>query len=195
MPVPVLCIVGKKKSGKTTLIEGLLPELISLGLSVGTLKHDAHSFEMDREGKDSWRHRRAGAATVVVSSPAQVAVIRSVDREMSLAELAEVYFSDRQLVLAEGYFRSDMPKIEVFRAEAHAQPLCHRGNAEEKRLLAMVADARTDVGVPLFSPDDSAGLAEWIARRFHGWVRSGLWSADRVGEGSCHPGGRRTARR
>jgi len=195
MSVPVLCIVGKKKSGKTTLIEGLLPELTALGLSVGTVKHDAHSFEMDREGKDSWRHRQAGAATVVVSSPAQVAVIRSVDREMSLAELAEVYFSDRHLVLAEGYFRSDMPKIEVFRAGAHAEPLCHPGNAEEKRLLAMVADTRMDAGVPLFSLDDSAGLAEWIARRFHGWVRSGLWSADKAGEAMCRAGVRRTTRR
>ncbi|WP_285905840.1 molybdopterin-guanine dinucleotide biosynthesis protein B [Pseudodesulfovibrio pelocollis] len=195
MSVPVLCIVGKKKSGKTTLIEGLLPELAALGLSVGTVKHDAHSFEMDREGKDSWRHRQAGAATVAVSSPTRVAVIKSVDREMSLAELAETFFADRQLVLAEGFFRSDMPKIEVFRAEAHAEPLCDKDNADEKRLMAMVTDDPADAGVPVFALNDAAGLAEWIARRFHGWVRSGLWSADRLGERVCKAAGRRTSRR
>jgi molybdopterin-guanine dinucleotide biosynthesis protein B len=180
MSVPVICIVGKKKSGKTTLIEGLLPELAALGLSVGTIKHDAHSFEMDHEGKDSWRHRQAGAATVAVSSPTRVAVIRSVDREMSLPELAATYFADRQLVLAEGYYRSDMPKVEVFRAEAHAEPLCNRGNAADRRLLAMVTDDPADPGVPVFALDDAAGVAAWIARRVHGWVQSGLWSARRL---------------
>lgn len=81
MTPPVICIVGKKKSGKTTFIEKLIPELQALGLSVGTVKHDAHSFDMDHEGKDSWRHRHCGAETVVVSSPAQVAVIRSWKRK------------------------------------------------------------------------------------------------------------------
>lgn len=182
MSVPVICVVGKKKSGKTTFIEKLLPELAALGLSVGTVKHDAHSFEMDREGKDSWRHRQAGAATVAVSSPTQVAVIKTVDREMWLAELAETFFADRHLVLAEGYFRSDMPKIEVFRAEAHAEPLCGPHNSGEKHLLAMITDDAADVadsGVPVFGLDDADQVAAWIARRFHGWVQSGLWSAER----------------
>jgi molybdopterin-guanine dinucleotide biosynthesis protein B len=176
MKVPIICIVGKKKSGKTTFIEGLLPRFAALGLSVGTIKHDAHAFEMDREGKDSWRHRQAGAATVVVSSPAQVALIKSVDREMWLPELAESFFADRDLVLAEGYYRSDMPKIEVHRSQAHHEPLCGRHNAEEKRLVAMVTDAGLDPGVPVYGLDDAAGVAAWIARRYKGWVQDGMWS-------------------
>jgi molybdopterin-guanine dinucleotide biosynthesis protein B len=179
MSVPVICIVGKKKSGKTTFMEKLLPELAALGLSVGTVKHDAHSFEMDHEGKDSWRHRQAGAATVVVSSPARVAVIKSVEREMWLPELAEEFFADRQLVLAEGYFRSDMPKIEVHRAEAHDVPLCDRRNAEDKKLVAMVTDAAVDPGVPVYGLDDAAGVAALISRRYLGWVRNGMWSSGR----------------
>ena len=74
MAPPIICIVGKKQSGKTTFMEKLVPELMALGISVGTIKHDAHSFDMDHEGKDSWRHRRAGAETVVISSPTQIAI-------------------------------------------------------------------------------------------------------------------------
>jgi len=176
MTPPIVCIVGKKQSGKTTFIEKLLPELRKLGISVGTVKHDAHSFEMDREGKDSWRHRKAGADTVAVSSPDRVAVIKRVERELSLSELAEEFFSDRRLVVAEGYFRSEHPKVEIFRAEAHDQPLCDRGNEDERNLLAMVTNAAVDTGRPVFAPDDAAEVAAFLARRLLGWVRNGMWS-------------------
>lgn len=175
----VVCMVGKKKSGKTTFIEKLVPALARLGVSVGTVKHDAHSFDMDHEGKDSWRHRKCGAETVVVSSPAQVAVIRSVEREMPLEQIVDTYFRDRHLVIAEGYFRSDFPKMEIFRPEAHDLPLCTRSNAGEKQLLAMITDEPTDVGVPTFSPDDAEGAAQWLARHLLGWVASGMWSGEK----------------
>ncbi|MDD3312563.1 molybdopterin-guanine dinucleotide biosynthesis protein B [Pseudodesulfovibrio sp.] len=176
MTPPIVCIVGKKQSGKTTFIEKLLPELRALGISVGTVKHDAHSFDMDREGKDSWRHRKAGAETVAVSSPDRLAVIKRVERELSLSELAEEFFADRRLVVAEGYFRSEHPKVEIFRAEAHDQPLCDRGNEEERNLLAFVTTDPVDTGRPVFDPDDAAEVAAFLARRLLGWVRNGMWS-------------------
>lgn len=176
MGPPIICIVGKKKSGKTTFMEKLLPELRALGVSVGTVKHDAHSFEMDREGKDSWRHREAGAETVVVSSPERVALIKRVKREMTLEEVAGEFFADRQLVLAEGYFRSGQVKVEVHRSEAHSRPLCDRGNEDEKRLLAMVSDVAVDTGRPVFDLDDAKGVAALVARNMLGWVNSGMWS-------------------
>ena len=176
MKPPIICIVGKKKSGKTTFMEKLLPELRAMGVSVGTVKHDAHSFEMDREGKDSWRHREAGAETVVVSSPDRVALIKRVEREMTLEEVAGEFFADRQLVLAEGYFRSGQAKIEVHRSDAHDHPLCDRGNEDEKRLLAMVSDVAVDTGRPIFDPDDAKGVAVLVARNMLGWVNSGMWS-------------------
>ena len=176
MTPPIICIVGKKKSGKTTFMEKLLPELRALGVSVGTVKHDAHSFEMDREGKDSWRHREAGSETVVVSSPERVALIKRVEREMTLEELAGEFFADRQLVLAEGYFRSGQVKIEVHRSDAHSHPLCDRGNEDEKRLLAMVSDVAVDTGRPVFGLDDAKGVAALVARNMLGWVNSGMWS-------------------
>ncbi|WP_419786108.1 molybdopterin-guanine dinucleotide biosynthesis protein B [Pseudodesulfovibrio sp.] len=172
----IVCIVGKKKSGKTTFIEKLLRELRSMGVSVGTVKHDAHSFEMDHEGKDSWRHRRAGAETVVVSSPGQVAVIKEVKREMTLSELAETFFGDRQLVIAEGYFRTEHPKVEIFRTQAHDLPLCDKGNEEERNLLAMVTDDPVDTTCPVFGLDDSVEVAALLARRYLGWVRNGMWA-------------------
>lgn len=164
---PIVCLVGKKKSGKTTFLEKLLPALKELGLSVGTVKHDTHGFSMDHEGKDTWRHRQAGADTVCISSPNQVALIRAVEQEMTLSELAETYFGDRDLVLTEGYYNSDQPKIEVFRAEAHDQPLSSADNAWTKKILAVVSNADIDVGVPRFGLDDADAVArqlkEWFA--------------------------------
>jgi molybdopterin-guanine dinucleotide biosynthesis protein B len=164
----IVCVVGKKKSGKTTFLEALVPALKDLGLRVGTVKHDAHSFDMDHEGKDSWRHRRAGADSVAVSSPTQLALIKSVDRELGLSELALEFFADRQVVLAEGYFRSDMPKVEVHRSEAHAEPLCNADNAAEKKLLAFVSDTKQDLGVPFFGLDQAREVARLIAERLLG---------------------------
>ena len=168
MAPSILCIVGKKKSGKTTFIEKLVPALKALGLSVGTVKHDAHSFEMDHEGKDSWRHRHCGADSVVVSSPQQVALIKSVAQEMTLPELALEFFADRQIVVAEGYFRSDQPRIEVHRGTAHAEPLSTAEKAKEQRLLAVVSDVRLDLGVPLLGLDQAEEAARLVARELLG---------------------------
>ncbi|MBI9080955.1 MAG: molybdopterin-guanine dinucleotide biosynthesis protein B [Pseudodesulfovibrio sp.] len=176
MASPIICIVGKKKSGKTTFMEKLVPELKALGISVGTIKHDAHSFEMDHEGKDSWRHRKAGAETVVVSSPTKIAMIKTVEHEMSLSELAECLFADRHLILAEGFFRSDQPKIEVHRKEAHDEPLCTSQNEGDMGLIAMITNADTDTDKPVFGLGDAKDVAAWLARRYRGWVQDGMWS-------------------
>ena len=172
----ILCIVGKKKAGKTTFMEKLLPELKKLGLTVGAVKHDAHSFEIDREGKDSWRLKQAGAETVVVSSPERIAMIKSVPRERTLDELAAELFQDKDLVLAEGYFNSDHPKIEVYRRDAHDRPLCEKGNQQARRLIGMVTDRGVDADVPKFGLDDAAEVAAYIARKYFGWVNSGMWA-------------------
>jgi len=87
--VPIVSIVGKSDSGKTTLIEKLLPALTGRGYRVATVKHDVHGFEVDQEGKDSWRHKQAGAHTVVISSPNKVALIRDVERDLTLDEIRD----------------------------------------------------------------------------------------------------------
>jgi molybdopterin-guanine dinucleotide biosynthesis protein B len=97
--IPIVSIVGKSGSGKTTLIEKLVPELTRRGHRVATVKHDVHGFEVDREGKDSWRHKKAGAHTVVISSPEKAALIRDVERDLNLAEIRDKLIQEVDLIL------------------------------------------------------------------------------------------------
>lgn len=168
MHTKIVCIVGKKKSGKTTFLEKLVPALTGMGLSVGTVKHDAHEFDMDHEGKDSWRHARAGAASVVVSSPSRLALIKRVEQETPLTEIVSQFMKDRQIILAEGYYRSDLPKLEVHRSEAHEQPLTTPENAADKRVLAVVTEDPLDLGVPILGLDDAEDAARLIMTRVLG---------------------------
>ena len=111
---PVICIVGRNKSGKTMLMEALIKELKIRGLKVGALKHHKHGdFEIDVEGKDTWKYGKAGADTVAISSPVKFAVIKTVDEEMKIDEICDRYFTDCDLVLAEGFTLSDKPRIIV----------------------------------------------------------------------------------
>jgi len=158
---PVVAIVGNSGTGKTTLIEKLIPALKKKGLRVGTIKHDVHGFSIDRPGKDSWRHKEAGASMVLLSSPRQVAMVRDVQHDTPLDEL-ESYFSGVDIILAEGYKRGKKPKLEVFRPEVHEKPVC----ANDKNLIGMVSDAPVDCGVPRFSLHDAEGIAAFLVRHF-----------------------------
>jgi molybdopterin-guanine dinucleotide biosynthesis protein B len=160
--IPILSIVGKSESGKTTLIEKLVPELVRRGYRIATIKHDVHGFDIDREGKDSWRHKQAGAHTVVISSPRKLAMIRDVDHDAELPELREQYIRDVDLILTEGFKRNNQPKIEVFRQEAHHELLCRK----EDNLVAIASNRRFDVGVPCFDLNDAHGLVDLIEDHF-----------------------------
>jgi len=160
--IPIISIVGKSDSGKTTLIEKLVPELTRRGYRIATVKHDVHGFEVDREGKDSWRHKKAGAHTVVISSPAKAALIRDVERDLSLGEIRDKLIRDVDLILSEGYKRDVQPKIEIFRKEKHQELLCTRGD----NLIAIVSDRTFNVGVPCFDLEDMKGLSSFIEEKF-----------------------------
>src|SRR3990170_5042326 len=160
--IPIVSIVGKSDSGKTTLIEKLVPELTRRGYRVATVKHDVHGFEVDREGKDSWRHKRAGAHTVVISSPNKVALIRDVEKDLDLEEIREKLIRDVDLIVSEGYKKDVQPKIEVFRKEKHKELLC----GKEDHLVAIVSNRPFDVGVPCFDLEDAKGLAGFIIEKF-----------------------------
>jgi len=167
---PVILVVGASGSGKTTLIERLIPELMGRGLRVGTIKHNVHGFEIDRAGKDSWRHKQAGADVSVIASPRQVAVVMDVARDCSLEELIP-FFRGLDLVLAEGYKRADREKMEIFRAELQDAPLCR----EDRNLVALISDTDADLEVPRFSPHEVSAIADFLVEAF------GLGAA-RVGE-------------
>jgi molybdopterin-guanine dinucleotide biosynthesis protein B len=164
MPPAVVSIVSKKDSGKTTLLEKLIPILKRRGYRVGTVKHDTHGFDIDREGKDSWRHKQAGAATVVISCPWKLSLIQDVEREVGLDEIVARHFGDMDLVLTEGYKHAGKPQIEVFRSTAHSAPIHAQGATGT--LVALVSDVPCDLGVPRLQIDDAAGLADFIETTF-----------------------------
>ena len=156
----LVAIVGKSDSGKTTLIEKLVPELVKLGLRVGTVKHDAHSFEIDHPGKDSWRHGRAGAEAYVIASPERLAFITRLEGELPLSEIVARFYGGFDIVVAEGYKRSAPHRVELFRLGAgHAEPLCAPGEA-----LALVTDAGLE-HAHRFGLEDAAALARFLAVR------------------------------
>ncbi len=84
---PIISIISKKRSGKTTLLEKLIPELKQRGYRVGVVKHDTHGFDIDHEGKDTYRHKAAGAEAVLISSPWKISLIQDVPEELSLDQL------------------------------------------------------------------------------------------------------------
>ena len=162
--IPIVSIVGRSNTGKTTLIEKLIPELMRRGYRVATIKHNIHGFDIDHEGKDSWRHKKAGARLTVVASPHRVAVIEDADRDFELAELRDRYIRDVDVILSEGFKRNPHPKIEVVRSEMKHAPLCSR----EDNLMAIVSDKPVDRGVPCLDIDDIRGVADMIDRFLKG---------------------------
>ncbi len=160
--MPIISVVGKSNSGKTTLLEKLIPEMKNRGYRVGTIKHDVHNFEIDHEGKDTWRHTQAGADTVAIASSSKLALFKKTDGEKPLDELAMAFFGDVDIILTEGFKRSDKPKIEVFRQELHPEPLCTRND----NLIAIVSDTEIDVGVPCYSSGEVRALADFLEKCF-----------------------------
>jgi len=154
--VPVISVVGKSGVGKTTVLVQVIGEIKRRGYKLGTVKHDIHSFEIDKPGKDSWRHTQAGSDAVVISSPRKLAVIRQLETEMPLDEIVSL-MGDVDLVITEGYKRGDKPKIEITRLERGTELLCQ---AEE--LIAIMADYAVDMPVPQFALDDAAGVVDLL---------------------------------
>ncbi len=162
MATPLISIVGKSNSGKTTLVEKLIPELIKRGYRVATIKHNKHGFDIDHEGKDSWRHKQAGACTTVIACPTRVALIEDIDHDYSLDEIKDKYIQNVDVILAEGYKGNPFPKIEVCRAALKRELLCGKGD----NLLALAADTKLDVGVPCFDMNDIKSIADLIENKF-----------------------------
>jgi molybdopterin-guanine dinucleotide biosynthesis adapter protein len=156
--IPVVSIVGKSDAGKTTLIEKLIAELKRRGYRVATIKHDAHRFDIDHPGKDSYRHFHAGADWTVISSPDRIASVRRLDREFTLDEVA-AQISGVDLILTEGYKREARCRIEVSR-RAQATELI----SQPSELLALAADYSIEQGVPVYDLNDAAGLVDLIER-------------------------------
>ncbi len=160
--IPIVSIVGRSNSGKTTVLEGIIRELVARGYRVAAVKHDVHGFEIDREGKDSWRLKQAGAHTVLISSPRKLAVIEDVDRDLALEEIRRRVHPATDIILTEGYKRQPFPKIEVSVFGDSSELLCTRSD----NLIACVASRPVAVDVPVFSETGIAALCDFIETRF-----------------------------
>jgi len=156
-------LAGWSGSGKTTLMKALLPELIRHGVTVSTIKHAHHSFDVDQPGKDSYEHRRAGAREVMVASSERWALMRELRGapEPSLETLI-ARMSPVDLLMIEGFKRHPHPKLEVHRPSNGKPLLC----PDDPHIVAVASDVPLDgIAVPRLALDDVPAIADFIVRR------------------------------
>jgi molybdopterin-guanine dinucleotide biosynthesis adapter protein len=152
----VIAIVGKSKTGKTTLIEKLIAELKSRGYRIASVKHTFHSVNFDVAGTDTWRHMQAGSDAVVLSSDKSLMMVKKTASSSSVQDAVDLLGKDYDVVIVEGFKESNLPKIEVHRKEKGAALL----NLEN--MIAVVTDEELHTGIPQFSFSDTTPLADLI---------------------------------
>ncbi|MFC2023083.1 molybdopterin-guanine dinucleotide biosynthesis protein B [Chloroflexota bacterium] len=157
---PIVAIVGRSESGKTTLIEKLVPELKSRRYRVATIKHTHRDPVFDQPEKDSWRHIQAGSEITAVGSQDKIVVIKTVAQPPTLDQIARCLGEDCDIIIAEGFKKSGAPKIEVHRKES-GPPL-----TTVRKLIAIVTDEPLETKARQFSPEDVKGLADLLEKGF-----------------------------
>ena len=158
---PMLAIVGRKHSGKTTLVVRLAAELHRRGHRVMTIKHGSHTFNLDPETTDTYRHYHEGhAERVAMASPDKFALVERWSEELAPEEIARRFLADADIVLCEGFTASALPRVEIHRRAAHAEPRWNRDDPVAAHYLAMVTDvADFPAPFPVFRLDDP----DWLA--------------------------------
>jgi molybdopterin molybdotransferase len=165
--LPLVSIVGKSQSGKTLLMEQLIAEFKKRGYKVAAVKHSHGEMEIDHPGKDSWKFSQAGSDAVCISSPDKLAFIKNLDRELSIEEIMPIIGPGFDLVLAEGFKKSKIPKIEVHRKELGDDLLC-----SPEELSAIVTDASLETLIAdgrkpsVFRWGDTVAIADFIEKNF-----------------------------
>ncbi|HEX5464510.1 MAG TPA: molybdopterin-guanine dinucleotide biosynthesis protein B [Burkholderiales bacterium] len=150
---------GYSGSGKTTLIEKLIPRFTARGLTVSLIKHAHHEFDVDKPGKDSWRHRKAGCAEVLVTSSRRWALMHEL-RGAAEPDLQQhiSHLSPCDLVLVEGFKREPIPKIEIHR-EAVGEPLLY---PHDSSIVAIAGEVPPNAPLPRFDLDDIDAIAGFM---------------------------------
>jgi molybdopterin-guanine dinucleotide biosynthesis protein MobB len=160
-PLPVVSFIGKKKSGKTTVLLGVVAELRRRGYRVAVIKHDTHGFEVDVPGTDSYRFREIGAEVVGISSPDQYVWLNTIQEERGLQDLVRQIREPVDLVITEGFKKQDAPKIEVSRRARSTELV-----STPDELIGITSDQPfPDYPISQFALDDFRGLADLIEQR------------------------------
>ena len=160
----VVGIAGFSGSGKTTLVERMIPQFTLAGLRVSVIKHAHHRFDIDHPGKDTWRHREAGAREVVVASSRRLAVMRELDEAETLGahQLIAELRSPADWVLVEGFKQSDLPKLEVWRQD-HGKPARY---AQDAHIMAIATDSPlalpSPTALPVLDLNDPQAVVQWL---------------------------------
>lgn len=158
--VPVVSVVGWSNTGKTTFVENLIKELKSRGYRVGTIKHHPGNIELDRPGKDTYRHAQAGAEAVIIASPQKIGLVRQTPKEWSLQQMVNL-MADMDIIIIEGFKQLPTLKIEVFREGFSPRPV-----ANPEHLIALVSDAPLEAEVPVFNWPEAYGVADLLEKKF-----------------------------
>ena len=159
MTPPVFIFVGHSNAGKTTFVEKLIPELARRGRRVATIKHAHHKVELDTEGKDSWRYKRAGAAMSMLVIASALQLVADATERREPRQLAERFLGEADLVLAEGFSLAPGDKIEILRRACGKPPRC----TPEDGVIALVTDMdEVYPDLPHFALDDVAGVADFL---------------------------------
>jgi molybdopterin-guanine dinucleotide biosynthesis protein B len=155
----VFGFAGWSGSGKTTLIEKLIPRFVDAGLRVSLIKHAHHTFDVDQPGKDSYRHRHAGAAEVLVTSSRRWVLMHELRGAAEPAFEEQLkHLSPCDIVIVEGFKHAQIPKLEVWRRET-GEPLLH---PNDPHIVAVASDTRVDTKLPVLNLNDDAGIASFI---------------------------------
>lgn len=162
---PAVSFIARSGTGKTTLLTAVIAELKQRGLRVGVIKHDAHRFEIDHPGKDSYRFTDAGADNMLITSSSKLALVKQHQQSPPIEDLISTYFPDVDLVLVEGFKQSGLPKIELYRTGHSSEMLC-RGQKHDGNLLAVVTDTDLELDVPLLDLNNPSSVCDFLIQRF-----------------------------
>ncbi|MFH0888734.1 MAG: molybdopterin-guanine dinucleotide biosynthesis protein B [Planctomycetota bacterium] len=164
----IVSIVGNPYSGKTTLLEKIVKELVKRGYQIGTIKHNVHGFEIDYPGKDSYRHFHSGSKMAMILGTDKIAVVRRLEKSLSLRQAIQMFFNNREhkldLIITEGFKRESKPKIEIVRSKISSEPICR---VKEDNLVALISDIKiTNYNIPQFRLNDISKITDFIEDKF-----------------------------
>ncbi|MCB4205453.1 molybdopterin-guanine dinucleotide biosynthesis protein B [Deferribacterales bacterium Es71-Z0220] len=164
--VPIICFVGASDCGKTTLLEKVISVLRNRGYKVGIIKNDTHGFEIDKEGKDTYRLKQAGANSVIISGPDKYAIISDADKFYSLDDFA-FYIGDKtDIILTEGFKSSKKPKIELFLDGTSTEILCK----DDETLVAVATNNKEKIKMltkrPILDINNPEEISNFIEQHY-----------------------------